>query len=333
MRFNVISLACALAAPAMAAEVGFFQGQQGAPLQEFDGPPQAQPATQTPAVTPAPAITPVAAAVSSPAVIPSVNNQVHVSSQAQSSKAGATSDKTTPTTKAAAQTPTTAAKATAAPTSAGGSSGSGGVAPKGGQILYIVNKYGSELAIATGNSGGPAASGGSPSLPNGATATITLQSGWAGRFAINPTGVPAYEQDGTKIEGALTSQGFWDISLVDGYTVPITCTCDGDSTPFIGCNVDLFKQSAKCPSPSGSGLCLNPARSKNNGPADPWFSVCKDAAYTYPDNDIATQTCSKESLTCCVGTSCAAGKNQGKRSINPVYARWAFPRSAFNEEN
>ena len=364
MRFDVVSLAFALAAPAMGEMVGWKAGHAPSDglLQEWD-----------PTSTIVSAEAAVPAVTSPPAVPDTSSNKAADSNSADSgmdASAEAANTTPAPTTTAvsgkgqnavsnkkataestAAQATIKASKTSAAKTSAakpsaaktsaaatassdgGSSSGKGGSAPAGGQILYIVNKYGEALDVIDGSSGGAPAQGVPSNPANGATATVTLSSGWAGRFALNPSGVPAGNQDGTKIEGSISSgTGFWDISLVDGYTVPITCTCDSETTPFIGCNIDLFKQSAKCPSPNGDKLCENPARSKNTGPADPWFAACKDADYTYPQNDIATQTCSKSKMTCCVGSSCAKGKAQAKRSINPVYARWAFPRSAFADE-
>lgn len=94
-----------------------------------------------------------------------------------------------------------------------------------------------------------------------------------------------------------------DVSYVDGYSVPITCSCGG--VPVTGCNIPLFLQGRTCPQP-GPGdkvICYNPKKVINNGPADPFFQPCQGAAYTYPNDHTANAfgKCDSGDIQCCVG--------------------------------
>lgn len=131
---------------------------------------------------------------------------------------------------------------------------------------------------------------------------------WAGRINVvknedssNPANVSS-----SKIEGSYggSQSASMDISYVDGYSVPITCGMNG-ATNEIGCNIELFEK-GQCESGDlKGGICLNPQRFVDNGPALPFFAPCQGAAYTFPFDNKATRGRWGNHLSCCVGSSCA----------------------------
>ncbi|KAK0747118.1 hypothetical protein B0T18DRAFT_413138 [Schizothecium vesticola] len=77
-----------------------------------------------------------------------------------------------------------------------------------------------------------------------------------------------------------------DISYFKAYSFSMVCTCsDGVKT---GCDIPLFAKH-QCVSPdyvNAAGACVNAA--PDAGPASPFFADCKDKAYVYTFNDLAT---------------------------------------------
>ena len=100
--------------------------------------------------------------------------------------------------------------------------------------INIVNHFGEPLSIFYGsNADGPSALGD----PGPGTLTSSTQllcpSDWAGRITIGKN----YDPRGSKIEASFVPPDYVpdvDISYVDGYSVPITCSCSG--LPVTGCN-------------------------------------------------------------------------------------------------
>jgi hypothetical protein len=126
---------------------------------------------------------------------------------------------------------------------------------------------------------------------------------WAGRVAIGPNLNPY----GSKIEGSFKNSAVdIDVSYVDGYSVPITCSSEGEA--FTGCNLDLFK--APCENQVDGPVCLNPARDIADGPPAPFFAPCAGAAYTFPNDNGANRDGLSSFVSCCIGTSCAAPLRQ-----------------------
>ena len=107
-------------------------------------------------------------------------------------------------------------------------------------------------------------------------ATTEDMSANCGRVAIGPN----TNINGGKIEGSFiiplnetVAIPDVDVSYVDGYTVPITCSSQGITVT--GCNTDLFKQST-CEIQVDGPVCLNPAVSLPNGPPTGVFcSLCR----------------------------------------------------------
>jgi hypothetical protein len=91
---------------------------------------------------------------------------------------------------------------------------------------------------------------------------------------------PKINVDASKIEASKGNETFVDVSYVDGFTIPVTCSSEG--VVITGCNIDLFKQPGiMCHDKIDGPLCLNPARWTPDGPALPFFAACAGAAYTY----------------------------------------------------
>jgi hypothetical protein len=114
---------------------------------------------------------------------------------------------------------------------------------------------------------------------------------------------PDFNPDGSKIEGNYTGPPDIDVSCVDGYSVPMTCSSEG--TPVSGWNIDLFKQpNIACNNQVEGPVCLNPARNIANGPAPHFFAACEGTAYTYPnDKDANVSNLESTLVSCCIGMS------------------------------
>ena len=178
--------------------------------------------------------------------------------------------------------------------------------------IAMTNVYGKQLSLSfASNAGGPSPvdNPSATTLPDNAFTQYAFPTGWARRIYVGPNLNP----DGSKIEGSYTGPPDIDISYVDGYSVPITCSSEG--TAVSGCNIDLFKQPGiPCNSQVDGPVCLNSAQNIPNGPAPPFFAACAGAAYTYPnDNDANVSNLKSKLVSCCVGTSCKAPSRQSKR--------------------
>lgn len=175
--------------------------------------------------------------------------------------------------------------------------------------ISVTNTHGTPLSISFGsNAGGPSPIG-NPSattLAHGSPTQYAFPTGWAGRIYVGPNLNP----QGSKIEGSYTGPPDVDISYVDGYSVPITCSSNG--TAVAGCNISLFSQpGVACDHQVDGPVCLNSAREHPDGPAPPFFAACQGAAYTYPnDNEANVSNLPSRLITCCIGTSCEAPSRQ-----------------------
>lgn len=120
--------------------------------------------------------------------------------------------------------------------------------------INIANNFGTPLAIFyRSNDGAP-----SPTNvdQNSATLTsttvLTYPTHWAGSIVIGYN----YDTANSKIEAELmdSSSPQVDISYVDGYSVPITCSCN--NVAVTGCNKDLWKYSS-CPDMMPGPICVS----------------------------------------------------------------------------
>ena len=206
---------------------------------------------------------------------------------------------------------------TPTPTQAPISSGGGGSGIGGGaQTFSIVNSYSVALSLAfDSNAGGPDPVGGKiapTTIGAGSTTFYSFPTGWAGRILVGKTTDPA----NSKIEGSITGAADMDVSYVDGYSVPIVCTSAGKVS---GCNTELFGLNGNTCNQnvdiSDFEICPNPARSMNDGPADPFFAPCQGKAYTYPNDNDANYSNVDAITNCCIGTDCSTGSGY-RRSIH-----------------
>ncbi|MCJ1456414.1 Invertase [Mycoblastus sanguinarius] len=144
------------------------------------------------------------------------------------------------------------------------------------------------------------------------TGCTNLGTTFEGQVAIGGSG-------GTIFEG--NPSGYFDISYILGYTVPVVCSNSG---AYTGCNKDLFSMGS-CPGGGGAGsVCKNPTGPGGShdpgayancatctswcyacAPPDPFFRPCAGLAYTFPYDDDATVGPAKGAINCCVGTGCA----------------------------
>lgn len=169
------------------------------------------------------------------------------------------------------------------------------------------------------NADSPSAIGAPAPAPLGTTTVVAFPTGWAGRINIGST---THSAD-SKIEGSTTGANDIDVSYVDGFSVPITCSVAG--TPVTGCNINLWSVSGPCANSVGdNAVCLNPAQGVPDGPADGWFAPCVGAAYTFPNDNAANDgNTGTGVVSCCIGTEaqgCAAPARQGKRDLSGTRA-------------
>ncbi|KAL9065776.1 MAG: hypothetical protein Q9161_008001 [Pseudevernia consocians] len=159
-----------------------------------------------------------------------------------------------------------------------------------------------------------------------ATGCTDLGSGFNGQIGISYLGANGQPHAmGTILETNPT--GYFDISYILGYTLPVVCSSNGASS---GCAIDLFGpgspacpnlQDGVCQNPTGPGGSRDPGAYQGSAGASPWcnacsppdpfFAPCAGSAYTYPYDDGATVGPAVGSIQCCVGTACPATGREG----------------------
>ncbi|KAL8694381.1 MAG: hypothetical protein Q9218_000947 [Villophora microphyllina] len=189
----------------------------------------------------------------------------------------------------------------------------------GDLTLAITNSYGAPLSLWFGNNAGFPGFYGNPQptdIPDSGSLTYNAPAGWAGRVSVGKVD----HADNSKIEGSFygAGNGDIDVSYVDGYSVPITCSVDGKVVS--GCNVELFDRGCNAPDSlsAGGSACHNAAQGVPDGPASSMFAPCAGAAYTFPKDDGAnTGMITSTSMSCCIGVRCPASPKQrsGKRDL------------------
>ena len=98
---------------------------------------------------------------------------------------------------------------------------------------------------------------------------------------------------------------------VQGYTIPITCSCAG--RVVTGCNKPLFADGISCANEGPGPICYNPLNNsgqKEGTAAAPFFEPCQGAAYTYPNDSGAGSYCESNLINCCVGSTCPGDPKQ-----------------------
>lgn len=167
--------------------------------------------------------------------------------------------------------------------------------------IKIVNHWPEPLSISySDNEGSPGALGSPVPGALGTSTNVIYPTGWAGRMYVGKT----VNSADSKIEGSTTGANDIDISYVDGYSVPITCSVAG--TPVTGCNIDLWSASGNCTNMVGNkDVCLNPMQGVPDGPSHPWFLPCQGAAYVFPNDNVC---CSRGTFS--LLTYCKIGREQ-----------------------
>lgn len=147
-------------------------------------------------------------------------------------------------------------------------------------------------------------------LQKGESAVYAFPPDWDGNIEVG------YEEnvDNSLIEGnTMTERPDYDVSFVQGYSVPIVCSNDG--RVVTGCNKQLFNYGI-CPPGDmrGTRVCHNPVREPNAASAAPFFSPCQSAAITFPTDggNFNAPLSAPRNVTCCIGdeTVCPANENQ-----------------------
>ncbi len=104
----------------------------------------------------------------------------------------------------------------------------------GNLTIKVVNSFGEPLSISyAANAGAPTPIGNPGSGTLTSSTQLVLPSGWAGRITIGKN----YDPKGSKIEASFVAPNYVpdvDVSYVDGYSVPISCSCSG--VAVTGCN-------------------------------------------------------------------------------------------------
>lgn len=182
-------------------------------------------------------------------------------------------------------------------------------------MIVISNMYSTQLSLLFCSNISVPSPVGNPQatlLADASMTQYTFSTGWAGNICVGPN----LNINGSKIEGSFTGSPDIDVSYVDDYSVPITCSSEG--TAVSDCNIDLFKQSGvTCNQQVDGPVCLNSAWFTPNGSAPPFFAACAGAAYTYPNNNEANvSNLGSNLVSCCIGTSCRAPLQQLPKQEN-----------------
>ncbi|KAH8896065.1 hypothetical protein GQ53DRAFT_620217, partial [Thozetella sp. PMI_491] len=183
--------------------------------------------------------------------------------------------------------------------------------------IKVVNRYGADVyTVHAHDANGPGAISGHVApgvLKAGATGTFAVPTGWA---VVKNGG--QIVGDESLIEGSYAKQNTpnalidIDVSYVSGFSVPIVCSCDGKGV-VTGCNKPLWKLHT-CGNSNGVGSCKNPMRGADydNAVPSPFFAPCRHSAFTVPRDPgaNANNVCHSGTVTCCIGSACAANSNQ-----------------------
>lgn len=175
--------------------------------------------------------------------------------------------------------------------------------------IAVTNSYGAPVSLSFGvNAGFPTPSGGEPqptTLLDSSSTQYVYPTGWAGNILVGRS----VNVNNSLIEGSYVDTVNIDVSYVDGFSVPITCSSGG--VAVTGCNIDLFDQpGVACNDEAEGPVCLNPARNTPDGPPACFFAACAGAAYTFPDDNDAVRGGLSSLISCCIGTSCSAPLRQ-----------------------
>jgi len=199
--------------------------------------------------------------------------------------------------------------------------------------IAIINLYGSQLSLLFDSNVSALTPVGNLLaiiLLDNSPTQYTFLTEWAERIGVDSN----LNINGSKIEDSFTEPPDINVSYVNGYSVPITCSFEG--TAVSGCNIELFTQlGIECYNQVDGSVCINIAWNSNSsygstqhsnfyhGSAQnssslyesawnssclyDFFAVCAEAAYIYSENDKANVSNLKSNLiSCCINTLCTA---------------------------
>ncbi len=176
-------------------------------------------------------------------------------------------------------------------------------------MISITNAYETQLSLSFASNADESSPLGNSSvivLLNASSTQYVFPTEWAGRMYVDPNINPL----SSKIEGSITGSSDINISYVNDYFVPITCSFKG--VPIFGCNLDLFKQfGIKCNNQMNGSVCLNFAQNIVDEPASLFFAACAETVYTYSnDNEANVSNLRSNLISCCIDTKCEASSRQ-----------------------
>ncbi|MCJ1401218.1 hypothetical protein MMC11_004430 [Xylographa trunciseda] len=203
--------------------------------------------------------------------------------------------------------------------------------------ISVTNSWTADLTAFLGSNYGAPTPVGNPAptvLPPSAATSYVFPPCWAGRISLDPSSDS--NPFASKIEGSAGSNQSkdldLDVSYVDGYTVPITCSSSGKVV--VGCNIDLFGAgdcggNGEVLDDSGTG-CWNPTNTVvGNGPPTKFFAPCAGAAYTFPNDNDANNGAVAETVSCCIGSACTPSVLQGKSAASKRDTEAPLQRASF----
>ncbi|KAL7919956.1 hypothetical protein ACQKWADRAFT_322539 [Trichoderma austrokoningii] len=168
--------------------------------------------------------------------------------------------------------------------------------------ITVINSHGDATSTSHAHDpNGPSAVSGNlgpGTMANGATAAFAVPTGWIGNGNFV---VP---------HGSSIAVADVDVSYVNGFSVAIVCSCNGQVVT--GCNKNLFNLNS-CGNNDGQNACVNPLRSDEGATsAAPFFAPCQHAAWTYVNDGAANSfgQCQSGQITYCVGAACPPNPKQ-----------------------
>ncbi|KAI1492013.1 hypothetical protein F5X96DRAFT_433289 [Biscogniauxia mediterranea] len=195
-----------------------------------------------------------------------------------------------------------------------------GILSAGDYVVMVVNSHTAAISTAHRQNVGSPAVGGPNTIGVGQTGMMAVPTGWAGVVAVGEVPYPLNDR-ASLIEGSFVDQypsdpvrggkakAAFDVSYVDGFTVPIVCQCQG--MVVMGCNLNLHQM---CPGQYrfNEKTCINPHRDGQGAGVGNFFEACRPMAYTLPSDEstVNGHPACVLGMTCCVGTACPAHPKQ-----------------------
>ncbi|KAH8895331.1 hypothetical protein GQ53DRAFT_49793 [Thozetella sp. PMI_491] len=187
------------------------------------------------------------------------------------------------------------------------------------RTFTVVNSHTAAVFTKHDDTVGTPTSAGQPLQPGtmaaGATATFAVPTGWVGNIAYtdasNELNTAASLFEGNFAEWWGVARADFDVSYVNGFTLPGTCSCAGQTTT--GCNLDLLSLFS-CPEALIGGACPNSLRADTAATAaNSFFSACAGAAWTFVEDGGADSNCPTGDIVWCIGAACPANPKQSRR--------------------